>query len=96
MLRSCFPGIVFLFASACAPVREDALEPARGESGALRTNLYLQDDPTILGRPIRLRLELKNEGRSSLSIDAQQVGVNRSLDVLGPDGKPVPYIYGPV
>jgi hypothetical protein len=67
------------------------------EVGGRRTRLVplaSPKKPFSLGQPMKFRLEMKNVGQSDISYDDQQVEVNNSMRVFGPDGKPVRYIDG--
>jgi hypothetical protein len=56
--------------------------------------LASSEKPFVLGQPMKFRLEMKNVGQSDISYDDQQVEVNNSMRLFGPDGKPVRYIGG--
>jgi len=60
----------------------------------LRTRLLRAQKEYVVGQPVRFRLELKNFGTDNRTFDPQQVDVNASMIVTGPDGKPVSYIGG--
>jgi hypothetical protein len=45
-----------------------------------------------VGEPVLLSLHLRNDSPGTVLIDPQQVGVNDSLDVFGPDGSKLPSI----
>ena len=51
-------------------------------------------DEYVLGRPMRFRLEMTNRTSVKLLYDHQQVAVNHSLVITGPDGKRAPYVRG--
>jgi hypothetical protein len=61
----------------------------------LRTRLLLLKENPRLGQPILVRLELKNEGSSPVATRTWEAGCNHSLEITGPDGRPVAYIGGP-
>lgn len=64
------------------------------ESGALRARLTLQDARPALGQPVRLRLELINEGRERIIYQAAHLPFSDVLEVWRPDGRPAPHVYG--
>ena len=84
------PCWMVLLASGCAG------EEPQGRTGdTLRTQITLTTiERPCLGKPINLDLGLVNNGRVPVNIVFSEVGINNSLVVTGPDGKPVPYISG--
>jgi hypothetical protein len=70
--------------------------PSPAPSGEpLRTRLLLLRENPRLGKPILVRLELRNDGPDPISYRAWESGCNHSLEINGPDGRSVPYIGGP-
>lgn len=61
----------------------------------VRTRLVLLDPAPAVGTPLRIRLDLINDGDTSVLYDAQQCDSNGSIGILGPDGRPVPFVDGP-
>jgi hypothetical protein len=62
--------------------------------GTVATRLMLLDAAPSVGKPLRVRLELVNLRAGTVLYDAQQADCNASLEVVGPDGKPAPYLAG--
>ena len=62
----------------------------------VRTFLTPEQEVFKFGEPINFRLQLINDGNSVLSYDHQQVAVNNSMTITGPDGKQIEYIAGPI
>jgi hypothetical protein len=89
--------LVVPLASACstAPYIPPAW-PAPAPGGAqLRTRLLLIRENPRLGKPILVRLELRNDGPTPVRYTSWEAGCNHSLEITGPDGKSVRYIGGP-
>jgi len=61
----------------------------------VRTFLTPEREAFKLGEPIHFRLQLINGGDSALFYDHQQVAVNYSMTIIGPDGEQVEYMAGP-
>ncbi len=57
----------------------------------VRTLLTAKREEFVVGEPIYFRLQLINQGNSILRYDCQQVAVNNSMTIEGPDGKEVKY-----
>lgn len=84
-------------ADAPAGIPEDSRPEGTGWGATvngLRTRLTCLDPDWTFGRPLRLRLELQNVSDRRTTYDDQQVGVNDSFDVTGPDGRDIPWIGG--
>jgi hypothetical protein len=64
------------------------------ERQGLRTRLVAQQSVYTIGLPAMFSVELKNVSNKEQMYDAQQVGVNDSLQVLDPKGRQVRYVYG--
>ena len=64
------------------------------EKDGIATRLVPLEKEYVLGRPMRFRLEMTNRTLTELLYDSQQVAVNHSLVITGPDGKRAPYIRG--
>ncbi|MFL5329845.1 MAG: hypothetical protein ACJ8C4_13125 [Gemmataceae bacterium] len=58
----------------------------------LATRLTVVTKEPVLGQPVQLKLDIKNVGTTPAKYDDQQAMVNNSLEVLGPEGKPVPSV----
>lgn len=76
--------VVFLMLSGCVSV----------PPSEVRTRLSLVDGALSVGLPLRVRVELSNLGSGAIAYDAQGVGQAGSFSLVGPDGRPVPYISG--
>jgi hypothetical protein len=73
------------------PKQPDAWGPERD---GLRTRLLPAQEEYAVGRPATFRLEMKNVGQEKRTVDPQAVGVNGSMRISGPTGKPVRYVGG--
>jgi hypothetical protein len=62
------------------------------EAQGVKTRLTALEKAHAAGKPMRFRLEMLNVSKKVVQYDAQQVDVNDSMLVIGPDGKVVPYI----
>jgi hypothetical protein len=62
----------------------------------LKAKLVPLNEKYVVGKPVRFRLELANEGPVDLSYDDQQVTVNDPLIVTDAKGEKVKYIGGSV
>src|SRR5688572_559910 len=67
-----------------------------GAPGPLRARLILLEAQPALGQPVRLRLELTNDGKERVTFLDANLGARDVLDVWGPDGRPAPHVYGSV
>jgi hypothetical protein len=61
----------------------------------VRPRLVLLDPAPAVGTPLRVRLELVNDGDAAVLYDAQGSNCNGSIRLLGSDGRSVPFIDGP-
>lgn len=68
--------------------------PWGAEKGGLASRLTSVTEKPAVGRPLRLKLEIKNRGSAPAKYDDQQAAVNGSLIITGPDGAKVPFIGG--
>jgi len=57
----------------------------------VRTLLAAEREEFVVGEPIYFRLRIINQGDSILSYDCQQVAVDNSMTIEGPDGKEIKY-----
>jgi hypothetical protein len=57
----------------------------------VRTLLTAKREEFVVGEPIYFCLQIINQGDSILNYDCQQVAVNNSMTIEGPDGKEVKY-----
>ncbi len=88
-------GRVIAAAAALALGACGAAEEAAGPRiPGLRVRLVLLDPAPALGKPLRVRVDLVNDGPSAVLYDCQQAAVNESLEVRGPDGRPLAYLAG--
>ena len=84
------------------PERDSATDPPSAapaiawgrERDGLQTRLTLRTTQPAVGKPLLVRLELRNTSRTVKRYDAQQAAVNHSLVIKGPEGGPVRYIAG--
>ena len=60
----------------------------------LRTQLVLLTDTKAVGQPLLIGLRVKNDGTERRSVAENQAYDGRSLEVIGPDGKPVESLIG--
>ncbi len=58
----------------------------------VRTLLTTKRKEFVVGEPIYFSLQLVNQGDSILNYDCQQVAVNNSMTIEGPEGKEVKYM----
>ena len=61
-------------------------------TNGLATRLTLVTKEPTLGKPIQLKLEIKNVGNTPAKFDDQQAMVNNAFEVQGPAGTPVPFV----
>ena len=71
--------------------REQLIKEMGPRLKGVRTLLTVKREEFVVGEPIYFRLRLINQGDSILSYDCQQVAVNNSMTIEGPDGKKVKY-----
>jgi hypothetical protein len=76
------------------PCVDSVAESWGWELAGLRTRLVPLEKQFVLGQPMKFRLELKNFGQGAVRYDSQGVGLNGSLLVRDPQGRPVRYIGG--
>jgi len=60
----------------------------------LKTRLVPLQQKYFIGQPMLFRLEMTNVGNTTIMYDSQQVAVNNSLKITGPDEVTCPYIGG--
>jgi hypothetical protein len=77
-----------------AQEQERRLEELAPRLKGVRTFLTPEREAFKLGEPIHFRLQLINGGDSVLFYDSQQVAVNYSMTITGPDGEQVEYMAG--
>lgn len=65
---------------------------AQAETAPLQTAVVPLDSAPKVGQPVAVRLDAINATSQDHTYDSQQAGVNQSFRVIGPDGKPVPFI----
>ncbi len=86
--------VLLLLAGCSTPPAPRPAPPSDGwgaEQHGLSTRLVLLDSAPRVGGPLRVRLLLRNRGARPAVYDAQQAGINGSLDVEGPSSR---YIFG--
>lgn len=82
-------------------VRPAATPPGGSADGwgpvrsGLQTRLAAETDAHAVGRPVRLRAEMRNVGQAARTYIDRPFDAQDPLRVQGPDGRPVPYIAGP-
>lgn len=76
----------------CCQAAPDEAVPFGFAIGGVQSRLSLITKRPQVGKPLRVRLELKNVGSLPITYDSQQAAVNNSLDVKGPDNNPVSYV----
>ena len=79
------------YPQSAAPAATGAWGRARD---GLQTRLALRTAQPAVGKPLLVRLEMRNTSRTAKRYDAQQAAVNHSLVISGPEGGPVRYIAG--
>ena len=104
-MRLLIPALLSVTASCTPPAPSTPEDDAKVETrtkhpdlinskGAVyETRLNVLDETHVVGKPLRLRLELTNHSSRRFTFNAQQVHVNRSIRIIGPDDKLIPYIY---
>jgi beta-lactamase regulating signal transducer with metallopeptidase domain len=75
-----------------AKEREQRLKELTPKLKAVKTFLTSEREEFAIGEPIYFRLRLLNLGDSVLRYGDQQVAVNNSMTITGPDGEKVKYI----
>jgi beta-lactamase regulating signal transducer with metallopeptidase domain len=74
-----------------AQEKEQLIKELAPRLKGVRTLLTAKREEFVVGEPMYFRLQLINQGDSILSYDCQQVSVNNSMTIKGPDGKEVKY-----
>ncbi len=74
------------------PTPDAKAEPWGAKVNDLCTRLVPLEKQYVLGRPMNIRLEMKNVGQKKVEYDTQQVANNNPLEVHDPQGKRVGYI----
>ncbi|MFC1739060.1 hypothetical protein ACFL1G_08435 [Planctomycetota bacterium] len=74
-----------------AQEKEQRIKEMATRLKGVRTLLTAKRDEFVAGEPIYFRLQLINQGDSILSYDCQQVAVNNSMTIEGPEGEEVKY-----
>jgi len=80
--------LIALIGCATSAADPEAVDPV------VRTRLVLLDPQPKVGGPLRIRIELVNDGPWTVRYNRQQADCNAPLDVVGPDGRPRPYLGG--
>jgi hypothetical protein len=75
-----------------SPKTQSGVEDWGEMENGVRTRLVPVDEVFPLGGPMRFRLEMINVGTTTVQYDSQQVDVNSSMLIKGPDGREAPYI----
>ena len=78
-----------------AQEKEQLIKELAPRLKGVRTSLTAKKKGFVVGEPIYFNLRLINQSDSILSYDCQQVAVNNSMTIEGPDGKEVKYTAGP-
>lgn len=84
MARACL--LMILAGCSAAPYFEERREWRRAS-----VRVTLRDVDVTLGHPMLVTLDLRNEGARPFLYEAREMG-RGSFDILGPDGREVPYI----
>src|SRR5262245_17017421 len=82
-------SIALVLLGGCASVEEQPRFPD------VHARLVLLDTDTVIGGPLRVRLDLVNDSDTPMLYDAQQSESNGSFEILGPNQKAVPFTDGP-
>lgn len=61
----------------------------------VHASLVLLETDTFVGGPLRVRLNLVNNSDTAMMYDGQGCNSNDSFEIVGPDGKHVPFVDGP-
>lgn len=89
-------AVLMLVTCESAPLSPSATSVKKDEWGPIvngvKTRLVPSNEKYVLGQPMEFRLEMTNVGESTVKYDSQQVKVNNSMLIRGPDGKIALYV----
>ena len=74
-----------------AKERQQQIEKLAPRLKGVQTLLTVEDQEFAIAEPVYFRLQLINQGDSAVRYDDQQVAVNNSMTITGPDGERVRY-----